>query len=137
MNSKVSKAYKINKYRYAELRAFAIQYHTWKHYLAELTSLSAVNIDGLPHGGGVSDPTASKADELHRLSSRIKLIEDCCLAAGGDENYYAILKGVTTPNSNYNWLHMKGFCFCGRRQYYEMRYKFYYILDKEKTLRNL
>lgn len=130
MNTATIRKYKIaDKSRSEELVRICWQYRAM---LDEMDSLatSAPSMDGLPHGTGISDPTHAAAVRRERLRERIRAIERCAHAAGGD-CYKGLLLGVTTRGSSYEWLRINDNIFCGRNQYYGMRSKFFWLLDRE------
>lgn len=119
--------YGISKYRYYELSAFCRQYADKRMQLAELRGLGAVANDGMPHGNGVGDPTARKGEAALALSEDIKLIEDTAREVD-PLNWAALLKNVT-DGLPYEQMQV----FCGRRQFYESRRKFFWLLDQRKS----
>lgn len=131
MNSNKVKQNALPRARYKELYYKALQYNDWKDALKEVAFLSAANNDGMPRGSGISDPVSQKAIKLEGILKKIHAVEKCARLAGGEEMAAAVLKGATTPGVNYNWLVDNGYCYCGRRQYDEARFRFYWLLDKE------
>lgn len=118
---------KISKYRYRELRNFCLQYGDKKQELATLRGLSAVSCDGMPHGSAANNPTQSKAEKATRLSKDIELIEQTAIEADGSI-YRSLLANISNTDMPYEVLPVP----CGRRQFYEIRHKFFYLLDKNK-----
>lgn len=118
--------YKISKYRYRELKYFCLQYDEKKQRLAALRGLGAVTYSNEPHGSGISDPTATKAERVQQLVQDIKMIEQTALEVDS-VNYRSLLANVTSANLPYEYLSPA----CGRRQFYEDRRKFFYLLDKK------
>lgn len=118
--------YKISKYRYRELKYFCLQYDEKKQRLAALRGLGAVTYSSEPHGSGVSDPTAVKTERAQQLAQDIELIEQTTMEVDS-VNYRSLLANVTTANLPYEYLSPA----CGRRQFYEDRRKFFYLLDKK------
>ena len=118
--------YGISKERYQELKAFCRQYREKKAKIADAQALPSSAPTGLPHGTGVSDRTGRQASRLAALSADVELIESTCRDAAPCYWKY-LLENVTT-----------GTCFeylsppCGRRQFYEQRRKFFYLLDMRK-----
>jgi len=133
MRYKDFKKYKIkSKERFRELYYFTLQYPEWKHQLEEVTFLGSPEISGMPHGSGVGDPTGSLATASAELISKINLIDGCVKDAAPPKFQKGLLKGLTTPNSNYNWLYARGYIKCGSQKYYQMRGMFFWILDQRK-----
>lgn len=128
MNSREIRAYKLrSKSRLEELVRICWQYGEMK---AELDALATVapELDGMPRGTGTSDPVHAAAVRREKLAEKVMAIERCARVAGGD-CYDALLLGVTTRGSSYNWLRMSGRVYCGKDQYYNMRARFFYLLN--------
>lgn len=132
MNSKEIRSYKIDQLRYEELQRICWQYRRMKQQAEELITVSQAlsYTQGRRPKGGHSDPTAAAAGRREHLLKRISAIERCAKAAG-KENADGLLRGVITRGSSYEILQVKGHVFCGRRQFYEMRQKFFWLLDRE------
>ncbi|WP_145995747.1 hypothetical protein [Pygmaiobacter massiliensis] len=118
--------YEISKYRYRELKNFCLQYDEKKQRLAALRGIGAVTYSNEPHGSGTSDPTAAKAERAQQLARDIELIEQTAMEVDS-VNYHSLLANVTAANLPYEYLSPA----CGRRQFYEDRRKFFYLLDKK------
>lgn len=131
MNNRRLKKYKLPDYRFRELRNAVFQYPEWKERVAEKTELTAVNIDGLPHGGGISDPTAQGASRCENELRKIRIVNQCSRMCAKDSTLQnAVLKGATTPGVTFNWLKQRGYVFHERDAYYIARARFYFLLDK-------
>lgn len=120
--------YKISKYRYRELKYFCLQYDEKKQRLAALRGLGAVTYSSEPHGSGISDPTAAKAERVQQLANDIELIEQTVMEVDA-ANYDSLLANVTATSLPYEYLSPA----CGRRQFYENRRKFFFLLDKKPS----
>ncbi len=118
--------YGISPNRYRELLYFCRQYGEKRRQLASARDLDAVANDGLPHGNGVSDPTARKADVALKLRDDIALIEDTARDVD-PVNWTALLRNVTEC-TQYEYMQV----YSGRRQFYEARRKFFWLLDQRK-----
>lgn len=118
--------YGISKERYLELKHFCKRYAEMRLEIASARGLDAVSNDGLPHGNGKADPTARKADRALKLSTDVRIIEDAAREAD-PLNWCALLKNVTEGTA-YEYQPV----YCGRRQFYESRRKFFWLLDKKK-----
>lgn len=128
MNSREIRAYKVrNKSRMEELVRIAWQYRDMVDELDTLAT-AAPEMDGMPRGTGTSDPTHAAAVRREKLSGRVMAIERCARVAGG-ECYEGLLLGVTTRGSSYHWLRANNKIHVGYRQYYEMRARFFYLLN--------
>lgn len=79
--------------RYEELKGFCKQYDGWKEEARSLLGISALNVDGMPHGTGKSDPVARAAERRERLLAKISII-DGCAKAGGEEWAEALIEHV-------------------------------------------
>lgn len=118
--------YGISKERYLELKHFCKRYAEMRQQIADARGLEAVSNDGMPHGNGISDPTARKADAAMKLSEDIRIIEGTAREVD-PLNWGALLKNVT-EGTPYEYQ----IVYCGRRQFYEARRKFFCLLDKKK-----
>lgn len=131
MNSAEMRAYKIeSKWRFAELYAYTLQYWDWKNELENYPYLSAQDIDGMPKGSSIGDPAGEMAIRIAALATKVSNIENSARLCSPDKHIQeAVLKGVTTAESSYEWLQAQGKIYCGRRQYYEARRRFYWHLN--------
>lgn len=118
--------YEISKYRYRELKNFCLQYNEKKQQLAALRGLGAVTYNNEPHGSGISNPTAAKAERAQQLARDIDLIEQTAMEVDS-VNYDSLLANITATNLPYEYLSSA----CGRRQFYQNRRKFFFLLDKK------
>ena len=81
----------------------------------------------MPHGSGTGDPTAEKAEKAQKWIQDIELIEE--VAKEVDPTIYqSLIANVTNEHMPFEFLSVP----CGRRQFYEARRKFFYLLDKKK-----
>lgn len=108
---------------------FCYLYPEWQKWLKENEdNLGSPVIDGQPHGvGSGSSPTEELALKRSSLTRNIQIIEEAAQEAG---TFFAtwLLKDVTTPEISYQRMNDIP---CGRRRYFEMRKKFFRILDKK------
>lgn len=132
MNSKEIRSYKIDQLRYEELQRICWQYRRMKQQVEDFVTVSQASTftQGRRQKGGHSDPTAAAAGRREHLLKRITAIERCAKAAG-KENAEGLLQTVTTRGSSYEWARARGLIFMGPRQFYEMRQKFFWLLDRE------
>ena len=84
----------ISKARYLELFHFCRQYDDWKKEANSLLGISAIRMDGQPHGTGKSDPVARAAERRERLLAKMALIEGCAKACGNGDWAEAIIEHV-------------------------------------------
>ncbi len=118
--------YGISKYRYRELSNFCLQYKEFKKERLNCYSLDGSVLDGMPRGNYLSDPTMNKAEKAIRLGNYIELIEQTAIEACGDLYPY-IIKAVT-EGLTWDFLLPP----CGRRQFYNERRKFFFLLNKKR-----
>lgn len=116
--------YEISKYRYRELKNFCLQYDEKKQRLAALRGLGAVTYSNEPHGSGISNPTAAKAERAQQLARDIDLIEQTVMEVDS-VNYHSLLANVTSTNMPYEYLGPT----CSRGQFYKTRARFFFLLD--------
>lgn len=118
--------YGISCWRYKQLYAMCRQYPEKRKILSSCRELDAMVNDGLPHGNSKADPTARKADIALQLQHDIALIEDTARAVDR-VNWLPLLQNVT---EGVPFEHLQ--VYCGRRQFYEMRRKFFLLLDNRE-----
>ena len=119
--------YDISRERYRELKYFCRQYPEKKAKLADARSLGGQNWDGMPHASTVGDPTARRAEKAMRYSHDVELIERVA-AEAAPECTRELLRNVT---EGVPWEYLPSAC-CGRRQFYALRRRFFWLLDREK-----
>lgn len=118
--------YNISRAKYNELKYFCMQYGEKKEALAQGRGLKAVVNDGMPKGTSLGNPTAQNAIKMAALGEDIALIEKTAQKAS-ETLYPWILKNVT-EGIPYEWLNAP----CGRRQFYECRRYFFYLLAQKR-----
>ncbi len=130
MNSKAYKTYEISENEYRELKYFCLRYSEMKAQLNECRGIRAVQYGSIGAAStALSNPTERTALKAIQLSKNIDLI-DRALALTADEPVRNYLKqSVINPRISYDSFDIIPM---GRRQFYEMRRKFFYIL---KTLK--
>lgn len=116
--------YGISTERYRELHHFCRQYVEWKEKVNY--GLMAVNSDGMPHGTNVSNPTEQQAFKNEKYLDNILLIENTCIEA--DVEIWTYLLKNVTEGKTYEELCVPK----GRRQFYDSRRKFFYMLDLKR-----
>lgn len=125
-----------NKYRldsvnrYYELLNYCRQYPEWKEKYKDCFGLRPPT----PKSGrssGVSDPTSRAVEEADKYLERMKTIERAAISADPELYRYIIIN--VTEGTPYHYISIDG-CSppCGRRQFYEKRCQFFWILDKIK-----
>lgn len=123
----------LSKVRVEELQRFCWQYREKKARIAAMRgSASGSGIDGMPRGkGGIGRPTEQTALRIidSRDSHDVQIIEECAReAAGGSEALYVCLIGNVCDRVLPEHMHIP----CGRRQFYEMRQRFFGLLDQKR-----
>ena len=106
---------------------WCLQYYEWKSNLSSCYSLNSSQSRGV-NSSGKSDPTATAAMRAERYSRNIELIEKTASEVDPVIGKY-IIKNVA-GNIPYEYL---GHVPCGRRQFYELRRKFFFKLDMKKS----
>lgn len=120
-----SSPYYLPEHEYLMTVHFCLSYKELKREYAELTSTyNGINMDGMPHGNGISDPTARNAIRRAKLAEKIDIIEHTAEEVGEDLYEY-LLMGVTEKGMTYEWLREKKGMPCGKNEYYTMRKKYY------------
>ena len=122
------------KYRYLELRYFALQYPDWKQNYEELqydTGLACRRPDDVRlNKSKIADRTAEIAIQRKLLSDKMRIVEQAAIEAEPDLYPY-ILKSVTegTTFAELKTLHQMP---CGKDMFYDRRRKFYWVLSLDK-----
>lgn len=133
MHTKAISLYKIDKTRREELTRICWQYKRLKKEADDLLTGGSVfpDLTGVKAGayGKHSDPVLWAAERRERILAKTSAIEKAARIAGGD-NHDALFYGVITRGSSYDKMRVNGRVFCGCSQYYEMKQKFFWLLDK-------
>lgn len=133
LSKELSKSSKwwLPKYRYLELRYFALQYPEWKRKYAELDSsagLASCGTDILRvNASKIADRTAEIAIQRKLLSDYMRMVEQSAMAADS-ELYSYILKAVTEGTTFVVLKSVYGIP-CERDMFYDRRRKFYWVLS--------
>lgn len=122
----------IKKERYLELLHFCRQYPDWKTEAASLVGPRGVNLDGMPHGSGAGNPTASAAERRAGLLAKIQLVDDCAASVGNGRWYAAIIQNVCL-NRPYSMLSITVLPNSNRNAFFAARKAFFAELDKRKV----
>ena len=118
--------YGIPKARYMELLYFCQQYPEWEDEYKELHGVTASKIAQGVQIKGVSNPTAWRAEKAIAPLEKMKLVEQTAIEASADL-HQQIVKNVCYQMP-YEFLKPP----CGRRQFYELRRRFFYLLSKKR-----
>lgn len=118
----------ISKARYLELLHFCRQYDDWKREASSLLGISAIRMDGLPHGTGKSDPVARAAERRERLLAKMSLVEGCA-KAGGEEWQQALIEHICRKTA---WKDLKREILptSDANTFYKHRREFFDMLNK-------
>lgn len=123
--------FKIEKFRYLELKNFCRQYGIWRASENALTTLSQRNPDDIPvRATATENPVERVVNAAEVYRNRIKLIECCVYWAAPEIDEY-LLKGVTEGLS-YDILSARYNIPCSREYYYQRYRMFFWILNKRR-----
>lgn len=122
----------ISKARYLELKNFCRQYDDWKHEADSLLGISAIRMDGMPHGNVKSDPVARAAERRERLIAKMSIVEGCAKAAGNGDWATALIEHVCRRKT---WQQMKDLTpeilpTSDSNTFYRRRREFFNMLNK-------
>lgn len=119
--------YDIDKYRYRELKYFCLQYDSKKERIRQLRiGLKAVNYTGGSKTNKITSSTENVALKIEELQKDIELIEQTAIEA--DSSIYQQIITNVTQNIPYEYLDVP----CGRRQFYQARWYFFFLLSFKK-----
>ena len=120
--------YRISPLAYRELKYFCLQYAEKVRARNEARNTVRAPLPGGIHGSGPGTPAENAAERAVALSRDIDLIEATAREAA-PELYEAIMQNVT-QGVRYEYLAVP----CGRRQFYEARRKFFYLLASKRRM---
>lgn len=118
--------YNISRAKYNELKYFCMQYGEKKQKLYGAYGFSPMVNDGMPKGNLSGNPTEHQAIQNVMIQEDIKLIDETAKKASPELCKW-ILKNVT-EGVPYEWLDVP----VGRRQFYEYRRYFFYLLAQKR-----
>lgn len=118
--------YNISRAKYNELKYFCMQYEEKKREIHNSYGLGAVVSDGMPKGNLPGNAVERVAIRNAMLQNDVELIEQTALEADPDI-YQWLLRNVTS-GIPYEWLNVPA----GRRQFYESRRYFFYLLSQKR-----
>ena len=127
--------WRLKKHEFLTAYHYAMQYRQWKDEVWDAVGIKASADDGQPKAATQSDPTQRDAIRISALMDNIRMIERTAEDAGGDLAAW-LLYAVTTERATYQFMRERRGMPCGRRQYYEARRKFYYLLSKRIQQKN-
>ena len=118
---------------YKELRAFCLQYDEKLARLNDAYSLKSPNLSGMPHGSGISDPTARAAELCEKYKEDIDLIEKTAREVDPKLAPF-IIKNVTSDKCPPWVLKTRYGMEAGEKQFNKKRRQFYYLLALKKQI---
>lgn len=124
--------YGISKNRYAELKAFCLQYGEKKSKINR--GVGAINYDGMPKSNYKENSLETKAIRNVMYQEDCEMIEQAAIATSAEINQY-IIKSVTNDLS-YRFVEYDeklGRIPVGKTEFYAMRRLFYHYLDNLKS----
>lgn len=125
-----SNAYKIERHRYYELKAFCRQYRQWKTELGNCYGLTGVKFNGIAFRG-VSDPTARAAERAMYLQDKVDMVEESCREA--DPLIWKELLLNVVDGLSYEMMQKRGIQPpVSKTIFYDARMKFFWILDQKR-----
>ena len=119
----------ISKARYLELLHFCRQYDDWKKEANTLLGISAIRMDGQPHGTGKSDPVARAAERRERLLAKMSIVEGCAKASGNGEWVKALMDNVCRGKP-YKMIDKTELPTSDSNTFYKRRREFFDMLNK-------
>lgn len=124
--------YGISRHRYAELKAFCLQYDEKKSKISR--GIGAMNYDGMPKGNFKTNPLEDKAIRNVTYQKDCEMIEQAAIAASTDISQY-IIKSVTNdlPYQYIEYDEKLGRIPVGKTDFYALRRLFYHFLDNLKN----
>lgn len=120
--------FEIRKNAYRELYYFCLQYPEKKALVNNIRSLSTSPATVVVKGGDISNPTERKALKSATPAEDCRLIETTAMEAAPQVHSW-ILKAVTL---DLTWEYLQP--PMGRRQFYECRRRFFYLLALKKGM---
>ena len=130
MNHYKPDVYHISKAKYRELSGLCLQYDELKQKLKECYRYPTSGTSGTVKADSDVSSVERDGEKALRYSTVIDLIETALKETCGDDKgmYPYLLKAVTR---GFTWERMTD-CPCGRRKFYKLRRKFFYILSQKR-----
>lgn len=124
--------YWISKHRHYELKHFCLQYTEWKkiYQYLENKTVECSQIEKLPSGNSIGDPTSNIAIQKLYYLDKIRLIEDTAKKA--DKYLYEYILKAVTEGISYTCLKFKMEIPCGRDMFYDRYRRFFWLLSKSR-----
>lgn len=126
-----TKKWTLAKHEFYAVYHYALNYERLIKERAALraTLLKGLAYDGMPHSEMPGDPTGSIASKIAEQSTKIEAIENT--ARETDPELYEFILYAVTHDVSFEYLRLKMDMPCGRRKWYELRRKYYYLLSKQ------
>ena len=118
--------------RYRELQHFCRQYREWKKEARSLLGLHGQGVNGMPHGTGISDPTARAAEKREHLLKKIAMVEQCLKSISGGVWYAALIQNVC-DGKPYAKIRQDIMPTSNRGAFFKARREFFIALDEAQT----
>ena len=125
--------YGISKAAYDELHSFCLQYDEKLARLNDVYSLKSPNLSGMPHGSGISDPTARAAELCEKYRGDIELIQQTAKEID-EELAPFLIKNVTSDKCPPWVLKTRYGMEAGEKRFNLKRRQFYYLLAVKKQI---
>lgn len=116
--------YGISQNRYRELMYFCLQYKELQESINY--GLKGNTYDGMPHGSSKGSIAEERAIKNAMALEKCRLIEDT--AKDADCRIWEYILQSVTEGTPYEYMDVPA----GRRQFYEARKKFFYLLSQRK-----
>lgn len=121
------KIHSLSKNRFRELKYFCQQYYEWEDELRKIDyALKAYKMSGLPKSKEVNKPTEKLAVKKTELEKKINIVKQSAKEAS-PIIYQEIIQNVA-QGIPFRYLNIH----CGINQFYDLRNKFFLILDKKQ-----
>lgn len=125
--------YGISKAAYGELHNFCLQYDEKLARLNDAYSLKSPSLSGMPHGGGVSNPTERAAELCEKYRADIDLIEKTAKEVDAELAPF-IIRNVTSEKYPVWVLKTTYGMTIGENQFRTKRRHFFYLLAVKKQI---
>lgn len=119
-------------YRYKTIVNYCLDYKRMKKEYSELSVMSGLYLDGMPHGTTPGNPTERLGVRALMLSYNVDIIEGCVREATRDypSLYEWILAGVTDDRATFTSLQMQGMPL-NHRAFSDRRRHVYYLISEK------
>lgn len=125
------KAGDMSKTRYAELKAFCLQYPERKRRAAAQLGPRAVNMKSTPHGNSVSDPVFAAVQKREKLLDENAII-DSCLEQVADGAWAEALRQNLCYGKALQYIDPALIPSSHRQAFFAARRAFFLLLDEKR-----